>query len=674
MLKQTKYYLMHGLIFLFALCLMSSSLTANAQCGPISAGMPQPSITTPSFCNFSPVATSIPSTTVTAATDYTFLITDSQQLDSAGDPIIIGTSDNGIFDFTNFPEGNYCFHGFAYNQVDLDNAAQFFNDNPTLAPLFGIPADNIPLALPWTLEDFLAIGELFGDLTIPNLEGAIDLLGTLNLSICTAIATPYCLDNDSTNGSCCAVIDVEEACLMAETFIDLTAEINNGTAPYTYAWSDGTTTTISQNTHVISAMVSQASTNYSVTITDANNCVAVAQTTITIPNSGTVEAPSASSFCFESPAVEGLPSSLVTGLTDYAFLITNSQQLDDNGDPIVVGTSSNGIFDFTNFPPSNYCFQGFAYNQADLDNMSIFFNANPALAGVVGIPAEDMPLSLPLPVEDFLSVLAGLVGDLTIPSINNGIDLLGSLNLSICTDTATPYCLRKTCAIPNSVFQVKVYLEGAYGGGNYMNPPQNSQNPTNQPFNTGPWNYNDNGNESNVSVPIYVVDWVLVELWDANDINTVIQRRAALLYSDGSIVDVDGLTNGVQFSDAIIGSAYYVVVRSRNHLDVMSSTPVQVNSNNTAVYDFTSSINQAAGQGQQTLLEPNIAGLHAGDVNGNGVITVEDYNDYETWLNNNTTVDVYTNADVDLDANVTISDFNTYQTNASIIGIPLIRY
>lgn len=70
-----------------------------------------------------------------------------------------------------------------------------------------------------------------------------------------------------------------------------------------------------------------------------------------------------------------------------------------------------------------------------------------------------------------------------------------------------------------------------------------------------------------------IVDWVFVELRSGSDSTLVVDSRAALIQRDGDIVDVDGIS-AVKFSQAAAGN-YYVVVRHRNHLGVMSvKTPL----------------------------------------------------------------------------------------------------
>ena len=71
------------------------------------------------------------------------------------------------------------------------------------------------------------------------------------------------------------------------------------------------------------------------------------------------------------------------------------------------------------------------------------------------------------------------------------------------------------------------------------------------------------------SIPDSVVDWVLVELRTGTASGTKVATRAAFLKSDGTIVDTNGISP-LQFTGLGDGN-YYVVVRHRNHLAIMSA-------------------------------------------------------------------------------------------------------
>ncbi len=66
-----------------------------------------------------------------------------------------------------------------------------------------------------------------------------------------------------------------------------------------------------------------------------------------------------------------------------------------------------------------------------------------------------------------------------------------------------------------------------------------------------------------------IVDWIFVELRSNLQLDSVIATRSALLQRDGDIVDVDG-TSLLTFSSTLAGE-YYVSLRHRNHLGVMSN-------------------------------------------------------------------------------------------------------
>jgi hypothetical protein len=69
-----------------------------------------------------------------------------------------------------------------------------------------------------------------------------------------------------------------------------------------------------------------------------------------------------------------------------------------------------------------------------------------------------------------------------------------------------------------------------------------------------------------------IVDWVFVELRSASDPTVVVDSRSALIQRDGDIVEIDGLSP-VSFNTAVPAS-YYVTVKHRNHLGVMSAAPI----------------------------------------------------------------------------------------------------
>ena len=120
--------------------------------------------------------------------------------------------------------------------------------------------------------------------------------------------------------------------------------------------------------------------------------------------------------------------------------------------------------------------------------------------------------------------------------------------------------------------------------------------PLTQPYSGSPWYYT--GPESVPVIPVDVVDWVLIELRQANvpdsaTATKIIKRRAAFIKRDGTIVDVDGISP-VRFYNANILQNLYPVIRHRNHLAIMASAGV-TKSGGVYSYDFTDSASKTFG-------------------------------------------------------------------------------
>lgn len=134
-----------------------------------------------------------------------------------------------------------------------------------------------------------------------------------------------------------------------------------------------------------------------------------------------------------------------------------------------------------------------------------------------------------------------------------------------------------------------------------------------------------NGGGESTTLPVVsvggnnaIVDWVVIELRSATTPTLVVDTRSALLQRDGDIVDVDGVSP-VNMRSA--SGDYYVAIRHRNHLAVMTSTPVAL-SPTSALLDFT---NVATGTyGIQALRTTggvfSKQVMWCGDVDSNGTI------------------------------------------------------
>lgn len=116
-----------------------------------------------------------------------------------------------------------------------------------------------------------------------------------------------------------------------------------------------------------------------------------------------------------------------------------------------------------------------------------------------------------------------------------------------------------------------------------------------------------------------IVDWVWVELRDANDNTSVITGKSALLQRDGDIVDIDGLSS---LAFEVPGTNYYVAVKHRNHLGIITSTPIAL-SRITTNLNFSDASNPVTfGMNAQTNsgMPSNTLAMWAGNVNGDSTL------------------------------------------------------
>jgi hypothetical protein len=168
----------------------------------------------------------------------------------------------------------------------------------------------------------------------------------------------------------------------------------------------------------------------------------------------------------------------------------------------------------------------------------------------------------------------------------------------------------------------KVFLQGPFNiSANLMNTNLNSSGylPLSQPYNTTPWIYT--GTEAVpsgfFSSKSYIVDWIFLELRPSTNNGLTFSRKAALIKNDGTIVDALDGVSPVFILEASAGD-YYLVIRHRNHLAVMSANSIPM-TNKTPLYDFTNNLSKFFG-GDAKEVNTGIYGLYAGDINANNEI------------------------------------------------------
>jgi hypothetical protein len=184
--------------------------------------------------------------------------------------------------------------------------------------------------------------------------------------------------------------------------------------------------------------------------------------------------------------------------------------------------------------------------------------------------------------------------------------------------------------------------------------------PTQEPYTALGYDFVGGGGESTTQSTLdiggsnAIIDWVVLELRDKNDNTSVLYSRSALLQADGDIV----ATNGSSPVDFPLGSDdYYLAVLHRNHLSVVSLSPITLSRAATTV-DLTDGSTPTYGTEAQRVVS-GIRVLWAGDVTFDGSLryTGQD-NDRDPILSAiggvvpTSTINGYRTEDVNLDGAV----------------------
>ena len=206
--------------------------------------------------------------------------------------------------------------------------------------------------------------------------------------------------------------------------------------------------------------------------------------------------------------------------------------------------------------------------------------------------------------------------------------------------------------------QAKVFLEGAYyADGDTMSTAVNDSIPLTSP-------YTEDARTID-SVPEDITDWMLVQLrLTAEDTNAV-ASKSVFLRNDGRIVGDDGTTEYTKI-EADSGN-YFIVVKHRNHLAVMSDEVHTLGASSSTLYDFTVSDSDTCDRyfgNDAKVLETGVYGMYTGDINQDGEITTSDYT---RWYNQaRIGACGYNTCDINLDKDVTTTDYTKWYNNACI--------
>lgn len=219
----------------------------------------------------------------------------------------------------------------------------------------------------------------------------------------------------------------------------------------------------------------------------------------------------------------------------------------------------------------------------------------------------------------------------------------------------------------------RVMLQGPYAGSSLMNDDLRSAGilPLSEPFTALGYTHVGSGGEAIDPVvlddygPNSIVDWIFVELRDSQTL-AIDRTIVGLVQQDGDVVGIDGRVPPL-ISNTPNG-APYIVIRHRNHLGVMLSTPVRGDAH--ALYDLSDPNTRVVGPDSR-ILDGDAALLAAGDVNADGSIDAGDRS--QVWNDRNTSG--YLNSDTSLEGWVGAADrarvWNNRNRREAILTPPL---
>ena len=201
-------------------------------------------------------------------------------------------------------------------------------------------------------------------------------------------------------------------------------------------------------------------------------------------------------------------------------------------------------------------------------------------------------------------------------------DWLDPANNTVALDGYDPFVTPQIVQV-----KLKAMLQGPYDqGSGLMTSALNDAGilPLTEPYTAlGYAHHGGGGGESTTSAVLAingtnrVVDWVVVELRNKNNPSSVLSTRAALIRRNGTIVDMDGVSD-VAFP-TLPADQYYVAVRHRNHLGIMTATAQTLSATGTLI-NLTNASVSVQGGADATKAINGVRCLWSGDVNMNGTV------------------------------------------------------
>ena len=235
------------------------------------------------------------------------------------------------------------------------------------------------------------------------------------------------------------------------------------------------------------------------------------------------------------------------------------------------------------------------------------------------------------------------------------------------TEEVTPYG-DFAIGMPGSIrmkIAAHVFLEGPYQNGSMAAELLSRNLLPLTPADVYPYNLDPKRTSYQViSIPDSVVDWIVLEFRTQITGGTS-SFKTAFLKQDGRIVDLDGVSP-VQLTGRNLNAGdYYVAVRHRNHLSVLTNKPINIYpSTEPTQINFSNPDELLGGTNSLKLIDllPGntlLFGMIAGDTNGDGVINDEDF--LNIWDSMDS--EGYLTTDMNLNGLVTTKDYNISWNN-----------
>lgn len=222
--------------------------------------------------------------------------------------------------------------------------------------------------------------------------------------------------------------------------------------------------------------------------------------------------------------------------------------------------------------------------------------------------------------------LASTVG--TNPQFNATTSAPNEPSNNATNNPATPMTPIAVVVAGNTVVSVKALLQGGYQSAGLMRDQLRTKSliPATEPYTALGYIHTGGGGSETVSSSVLavsdpnnaIVDWVVVELRDATTPSTVIASKSALIQKDGDVVSATDGVSAVTFTGISV-SNYYVSVKHRNHLGVMTKTALNF-ATAVGLIDFSLPSTLTNGTNPQKVLSDGRLALWAGNTTGDNQV------------------------------------------------------